>query len=287
MATDLGEKRVSFAEQLRRAVSLRSMALVRAFATVSREHFVGPGPWKTLAPPDPTYHDTPGGDPQYIYDDVLVAIDPSRGINNGQPRALARWLDLLELKSGDRFLHIGCGVGYYTAIAAEVVSEHGTVVGIEIDEEIAELASRNLREYANAAVIRGDGSAFCSDAYDAILVNAGATEIRNCWLDQLRPGGRLLVPLTTSVPGMPVGLGHMLLIRREPRGHTAAFVSPVGILHCVGARTEEGEQLLKQAFAAHGEDLVRSLRREDHYPNDQCWLHRPGFCLSRLSLGNG
>jgi protein-L-isoaspartate(D-aspartate) O-methyltransferase len=287
MATDLGTKRMAFAEQLRRAVSLRSMALVRAFATVPREHFVGPGPWKTLAPPDPTYHDTPGADPQYIYDDVLVAIDESRVINNGQPSALARWLDFLELNVGDRFLHIGCGVGYYTAIAAQVVSERGTVVGVEIDEGIAELARRNLRGYANATVIGGNGTALGSDAYDAILVNAGATEIRNCWLDQLRLGGRLPVPLTTSIPGMPVGLGHMLLIAREPRGYTAGFVSPVGIFHCVGARTEEGEQLLKQAFARGGQDLVRSLRREDHYPNDQCWFHRPGFCLSRLNLGNG
>lgn len=161
------------------------------------------------------------------------------------------------------------------------------VVGVEIDEGIAERASRNLRGYANATVILGNGSEFGNDAYDAILMNAGATEIQNCWLDQFHPGGRLLVPLTTSIPGMPVGVGHMLLIAREPRGYTAAFVSPVGIFHCVGARTEEGEHLLKQAFAERGEDLVRSLRREDHYPNDQCWLHRPGFCLSRLSLGNG
>jgi hypothetical protein len=86
---------------------------------------------------------------------------------------------------------------------------------------------------------------------------------------------------------MPAGVSHMLLIAREPRGYTAAFVSPVGIFHRVGARTEEGEHQLKQAFAGRGEDLVRSLRREDHYPNDPRWLRRPGFCLSRLSLGIG
>jgi protein-L-isoaspartate(D-aspartate) O-methyltransferase len=45
-------------------------------------------------------------------------------------------LDSLDLSPGDRFLHIGCGVGYYTAIAAEAVGPNGSVAGIEIDKEI-------------------------------------------------------------------------------------------------------------------------------------------------------
>ncbi len=284
MATDAESVRTAFAERLRQSAGLRSAALVRAFATVPREHFVGPGPWKILVPPDLTYCDTPDGSPHHIYDDVLVAIDGSRGINNGQPSALARWLDTLDLTPGERFLHIGCGIGYYTAIAAEALSQSGKVFGIEIDAELAERASRNLSGYANITVACGDGSHLVGDSYDAILVNAGATEVQEGWIDQLRPGGRLLVPLTTPIPGMDVGVGHMLLVTRHLRGYAAGFVSPVGIFHCAGARTGEGEELLKQAYAGGGEDTVRSLLREEHHPSAQCWLHRPGFCLSRLTI---
>jgi protein-L-isoaspartate(D-aspartate) O-methyltransferase len=45
-----------------------------------------------------------------------VAIDAARCLNNGQPSALARWIDAFDLCTGDRVLHVGCGVGYYTPI---------------------------------------------------------------------------------------------------------------------------------------------------------------------------
>jgi protein-L-isoaspartate(D-aspartate) O-methyltransferase len=213
-----------------------------------------------------------------------VALDASRGINNGQPTALAQWLDTLDLAPGERFLHIGCGVGYYTAIAAAVLSEGRKVFAIEIDPELAERASRNLSGYANVTVACGDGRRLAGDSYDAILVNAGATEVQEGWIDQLRPGGRLLVPLTTRIPGIDAGLGHTLLVTRKPHAYAARFVSPVGIVHCVGARTEAGEELLKQAYAQGGQETVRSLRTEEHRPDAQCWLHHQGFCLSRLTI---
>ena len=75
---------------------------------------------------------------------VLVALDANRTLNNGEPASLSRWLDSLDLGPGDRFLHIGCGVGYYTAIAAEMVLPRGGVVGVEVDPQLAERAKRNL-----------------------------------------------------------------------------------------------------------------------------------------------
>ncbi len=265
--------------------SLFPAALVHAFETVPREHFVGPGPWKILVPPDlVTYRDTPDGDPQHLYANVLVALDPSRCLNNGEPAALARWLDALDLAPGERFLHVGCGVGYYTAIGAEAVSRGGSVLGVEIDPELAERARRNLAPYANVTVVCGDGSGLAADSFDAIFVNASATQVQPGWIDQLRTRGRLLVPLTVGIPGMEGGFGQMLLVTRRPSGYAARFVSPVGIFHCAGARTEEGEELLKQACAQGGEDTVCSLRRDEHGPDVQCWLHGPGFCLSRLSV---
>jgi len=79
-------------------------------------------------------------------------------------------------------------------------------------------------------------------------------------------------------------LCHGLLVTRHPHACAARFVSPVGIFHCVGARTEEGEELLKQAYAQGGQETVRSLRTEEHRPDAQCWLHHQGFCLSRLTI---
>src|SRR6185503_11573779 len=131
-----------------------------------------------LVPPDLwNYCDTPDADPRHLCANVLVALDPRRRLNNGEPAALARWFDSLDLPRGARVLHIGCGVGYYTAIAAEAVSRDGRVLGVEIDPAFAERARRNLAPYPNVTVVCGDGSALAGETFDAIFVNAGATDV--------------------------------------------------------------------------------------------------------------
>jgi protein-L-isoaspartate(D-aspartate) O-methyltransferase len=59
-----------------------------------------------------TYTETNDSDPRHLYHNVPVALDPARDLNNGQPAALARWIEALNLKSGQRVYHLGCGVGY-------------------------------------------------------------------------------------------------------------------------------------------------------------------------------
>ena len=81
--------------------------------------------------------DTRVDDPCNLYHDVLVVLDKIRDINNGQPSALARWIDALDLKAGDRTYHLGCGVGYYAAILVETVGAGGSVTGIEIRPDLA------------------------------------------------------------------------------------------------------------------------------------------------------
>jgi protein-L-isoaspartate(D-aspartate) O-methyltransferase len=280
----LDRARREFAEKIRATAGLRSETLVRAFASVSREDFVGPGPWKVLRPPDVwRYELTPDADPRHVYEDVLVALDANRSLNNGQPSGLARWLDSLDLAPGDRVFHVGCGVGYYTAIAAEAVSPGGRVVGVEVDPELAHRARRNLIPWPNATVVCADGCEFEAEPCDVIFVNAGATEVLPRWLDQLRDGGRLLVPLTVGVPMPNVGLGHMLLVVRRADIYAARFTSPVGIFHCAGARTTEGHDLLNRAYQRGDQGEVRSLRRDDHPSDPQCWLHARRTCLSRLA----
>jgi protein-L-isoaspartate(D-aspartate) O-methyltransferase len=230
------------------------------------------------------YEVTPDGDPRHLYDCVLVALDASRSLNNGEPASLARWLDNLDLAPADRVLHIGCGVGYYTAIAAEAVTPGGRVVGVEVDPELAERARRNLIAWPSVTVLCADGCEFEAEPFDVIFVNAGATEVLPRWLNSLCGEGRLLVPLTVDVPMPNVGVGHMLLVVRRADVYAARFISPVGIFHCKGARTTEGNDLLNGAYQRGGHEEVRSLRRGDHPWGPQCWLHARRLCLSRLAV---
>ena len=118
------QARVSFAQRIQERGVIKSASLIRGLATVPREHFVGPGPWKIIRPADIAkgYQLTPDDNPSHLYDNVLVALDAERLLNNGEPLSLLLFLDSLDLAPGDRFLHIGCGVGYYTAIAAEALN---------------------------------------------------------------------------------------------------------------------------------------------------------------------
>jgi protein-L-isoaspartate(D-aspartate) O-methyltransferase len=83
-------------------------------------------------------------DPRDLYHNVVVALDRAKDINNGQPSALATWIDTLALQPGDRAFHLGCGVGYYTAIIAEVVGPSGSVVALELQSDLAARAKENL-----------------------------------------------------------------------------------------------------------------------------------------------
>lgn len=275
--------RREFAEKIRALSALRSTGLVDALGRVPREDFVGPGPWQILRLAEAArgYELTSDDDPQHLYDNVLVALDANRNLNNGEPAFLLRCLDDLGLSPRDRFLHVGCGVGYYTAVAAATVTD-GDVVAIELDAPLAERARRNLGRWPNVTVLEGDGSALVSQSFDAIFVNAGATEPLAGWLDQLRNGGRLLVPLTVDLPApwRGLGAGHMLLVTRHSDRFHARFTSSVAIFHCAGARTIAGVELLRQAHLRGGHEGVRSLRRDEHSSSPQCWLHAPRFCLS-------
>lgn len=105
--------RGAYAEELRFTVRLRSSAVVEALATVPRERFVGPGPWRIKSPWDlAAYWTTEDADPRAVYHDVLIALDETRGINNGQPALWAFLLDRLGIERGERVLHLGCGTGY-------------------------------------------------------------------------------------------------------------------------------------------------------------------------------
>lgn len=285
MAISVRTARQLYAEELRFTANVTCRSVIKAFATVPREHFVGPGPWRIKSPMRlKDYWTTPDTNPRHVYHDVLIALDETRGINNGQPSLWAKLYDELNLRTGMHVVHIGAGAGYYTAILAEIVGPSGGVIAIEVDPQLAGRARDNLAPWPQVTVVVADGFVFrAATAANAIIVNAGVSHIAMGWLDMLcANAGRLLVPLTNSD-----GWGGFLLIERHADQigrYPARYVSQTGIVHCVGGRDGTAEQRLTAAVARSGMTNVRSLRRAPDEPDETCWLAGEKWWLSTAPL---
>jgi protein-L-isoaspartate(D-aspartate) O-methyltransferase len=275
---DIDTARHAYAEELRTVAHVRSDRVIAAFASVPRERFLGAPPWQVFDLAE-GYWEVPGTDPTMAYHNVLFAIDAARELNNGHPEFWARLLDKLGIRAGDKVFHVGAGLGYYTAIMAELAGADGGVVAGEIDPELAAQASANLASRSNVQVIATDGALFDPGPVDVIVVNAGATHPMPGWLAALLPGGRMLLPLTAEG-----GLGTVFRIERlaTPNAFAATAVSGVGIYPCSGARSRPAARKLARALADGGQRFVRSLRLDPHVREATCWLHGDGHCLSTL-----
>ncbi len=137
----------------------------------------------------------PEHDPALIYQDVVVALDAERGVNNGSPSLHARWMHLLSPRRGERIAHVGAGVGYYSAILAELVGNEGLVAAVEYDAGRAQRATDNLKDSSNVEVIAADGRRWPQQAADVIYVNFATPRPADMWIDSLAVGGRLIFPL--------------------------------------------------------------------------------------------
>ncbi len=224
---------------------LRNPAIVEAFAKVPREHFLGPGPWgihSRLAIGD--IHRSATASPHHLYHDVLIAIDEESGINNGLPSLWARVYDSLDISPGATVLQVGAGVGYYTAILAELVGPQGHVIGYEIEPTLAARARDALRGYPNVEVISGDATkASALPPLDSLTVCAGATHLPEVWLHSLKPGGQLVVPYTGEDQW-----GVLLHLTKGADAHPIRSLGPVGAYHCAGARRDREASAITRAL---------------------------------------
>lgn len=275
--TDLDKARRIYAEELARLNDGIDRHIVDAFARVPREKFMPAGPWYILG--ERGYERTRDADLKRLYENVVVAIDPKREINNGEPSLHMRMLNALAVRAGDRVLHVGCGTGYYTAILAELAGPAGHVTAVEFLPEFAARMKENLAAYESVTIVRGDGTAHDPGPVDAIYVNAGVTEPAPIWLERLAEGSRMLIMLTARDQW-----GLVLKIQRKPAGFAAQFLGRCGFIPCVSARSPEIEAALGEALLTSAGEDVRSLRLDAHRRDANCWLHTHRYCLSRLPV---
>ncbi len=283
---ELAVVRRAYAKQILAVVEVEDGRLEAAFAAVPREKFLGPGPW-AIPRWYGRYVATPSADPVYVYIDNVVQLVGERHINNGQPSGHAKWIASAGVRDGDHVVHVGTGMGYYTAILAHLAGPTGRVTAIEIDPALAERTRQNLASSPNVQVIEGDGVVAPFEAADVIYVNAGVTRPADAWLDGLAEGGRLVVPLTTDQGftrrnrGVPIDrAGGVFRIERQGSSFLATWVSPVAIIPCEGARDAASEAALAAAFQNGGWEKVTRLYRGEDVPEARCWLRAPGWCLA-------
>src|SRR5262245_2098386 len=206
----LEAERLHYADRLVLGIDGDTRRLRAAFADTAREAFLGPPPWLLMGN---EFGRSWCDDPRELYQDVLVGLAVERGINNGQPSLHARSLAACDPRVGDTALHVGAGLGYYSAILAQLVGTGGLVVAYEIEADLAQRAATHLAPWPQVQVRAASGAASPLPPSDVIYVSAGATHPVAAWLDALRVGGRLIFPFTPDD-----SVGCMLLVTRVTEG---------------------------------------------------------------------
>jgi protein-L-isoaspartate(D-aspartate) O-methyltransferase len=185
--------------------------VLAALATVPRHEFVSPD-WR-----------------RHAYENRPLPIGHGQTIS--QPLIVAYMTELLECAEGSRVLEIGTGSGYQAAVLAQLGARVHT---IEIVAALGEAARERFKRlgYARVETRIGDGYDGWKEAapFDGIIVTAAANHIPPPLLEQLKPGGRMVIPL-----GNPFGTQHLVVVRKDDSGRvTTRKVLPVRFVPLTG-----------------------------------------------------
>ena len=278
--TELEIIRRAYAKHIMAAAGVSNRRIEAAFAAVKREDFLGRGPWQVVRW-GRGYEPTPSWNPVYLYDDVVVAILPERHLNNGQPSLHAALIASAAPRPGEHVVHVGAGVGYYTAILHRLVGRQGRVIAFEFDAGLAARLTTNCAGMRNVSVVHGDGARALFDSADIIYVSAGATKPAEAWLDRLAEDGWLILPLTAGeFPAGDVRQGAVFRIERQGSDFLARRISGVAIFPCEGMRDAESQVALAAAFEKGRVQEVTRLYRRDDVPDEDSWLRGTGWSLA-------
>ncbi|WP_433159124.1 methyltransferase, FxLD system [Kribbella sp. CA-247076] len=267
--------------------SIRDERVAAAFGTVPRHLFV------PHAPLDRAYAD-----------DVVLMKRNEAGVaisSVSQPSIVALMLGQAGVRPGDRVLEIGSG-GYNAALLRELTGPAGAVTTVDIDPEVTDRARELLTTagYGDVRVVRADGEfGVPEDApYDRIVVTVTAWDVPPAWIDQLRPGGRIVVPLRLRGQTRSIGfdrVGDHLESRSaticgfvcmQGAGANYERLVPIAGDHVFVSFDEDQEieahpydGLLQQPHLQAWSGMV--MNREEPLADLNLWLAAtlPGFCI--------
>ena len=186
-------------QMVRRQIEARGILdplILDAFREVPREEFVDEG------------------QRQWAYDDHPLPIEAGQTIS--QPYIVALMIEAAEIHPSDKVLEVGAGSGYAAALMSRIARE---VIGIERQHDLVEVAQERLQRlgYDNVKIVEGDGTRGYPDEapFDAILAAASGSHVPKPLIDQLAPGGRLVMPI-----GDPGWVQDLVKLTKRPAGTT-------------------------------------------------------------------
>lgn len=194
---DFARLREAMVERQIAARGIRDPAILEAFREVPREAFVSPDFARAA------------------YDDHPLPIEAGQTIS--QPYVVALMIEAAAIGSEDKVLEIGAGSGYAAAVMSRIARH---VVGIERQHELVEVARERLERlgYDNVLIVEGDGTRGCPGEapFDAILAAASGSHVPSPLVEQLAPGGRLVMPI-----GEPNWVQELVKVTKHPDGTTS------------------------------------------------------------------
>jgi protein-L-isoaspartate(D-aspartate) O-methyltransferase len=227
---------------------------------------------------------TPDADPKHVYHNIVVAIDPARQLFNGAPSLLGLAIEALALESGQRALHIGTGMGYYTALIAHCSANPAWcwawkwIPNSRRDEPQPRVDARgHTRPAATAAArSRSRSTRFWSTRASRIRSTPGST--------RSNPAARLVMRSPRRVRRWgPISKGFMVLATKQDDGQfSLRMVGFVAIYAAIGIRDDAMNTTLGRAMMKGPFMPAKKLRRDAHDPSATCWAH--GGLVLLLSL---
>jgi protein-L-isoaspartate(D-aspartate) O-methyltransferase len=210
----LNKEREEKVRWLIRHGNLRSERIRRAMLKVSREDFI------------PAFYR------DYAYEEVPLPL-PGEKATISCPHSYPLFYEPLGLDKGHRFLEVGLGSGYGTALAREVVGKEGLVVSVEIDPVTFAYAKSNLERagYFDIVLVQGDGGLGYPEKapYDRICITAACPAIPPLLIEQLGSEGRIIGPVIEE------GVQNLVLLAKKAHGMERMVICPVFYVPLGGA----------------------------------------------------